>query len=134
METTKKFNSHEILLSHYIDRIRSEWRWNKIVQDAMQNPRTDEFGEVYGSTWLGNTLGIYPSGKIYTFWTSNQTSSDIRRDEAFSEALEALAKEHGGFIEHEDDSVFFAMRLEGDDETACEAEDIANGQHDSDIF
>jgi hypothetical protein len=104
-----KLDTHAILVKHYTQRLLEEWKWQAIVLDANCNVERDEFGERVGRSWLGTVLGLYPSGKIYTFWTTNQTSSDIRRDSAFQDALEAVAESYGGCIEHDDDSVFFVL-------------------------
>ena len=130
MKTTR-FNSHEILVKHYVEQIR-EWKWNEIVNEANSNVQEDEWGERHGICWLGTTMGLAPSGKIYTCWTTNQTSSDIRRDDAFWDALEEIADEKDGCITFEDDSVFFA--IESLDQPADELECIADGEcYDTDL-
>jgi hypothetical protein len=108
MTTAITFNSHAILVKHYVTEIR-KWNWNELLTDAESNMQADEWGDQYGQVWLGTTIGMSPSGKIYTCWTSNQTRSDIRRDEAFYEALDTVAKAKGGLISWEDDSCFFLL-------------------------
>lgn len=129
--TTRRFDSHAILVNHYAAAIRN-WKWGSIVKDANDNIEPDEFGDMRGRAWLGSTMGLAPSGKVYAFWTTNQTSSDIRRDEAFWDAVEQVAEERGGYITFEDDSVFFD--IEALDQPDDEMETIANGEnYDSEI-
>jgi hypothetical protein len=97
------FNRHATLVKHYKNEV-SGWDWAKIKEAALENCRTnDDQDSVYGISWLGTPLGIYPSGKIYAFWTSNQTRADVAKDEAFIEALEAVAEEQGMFIDYDED-------------------------------
>jgi len=109
MTTTTKFNSHGILVTHYVTEIR-KWNWNELLITAKSNMQADEWGDQYGQAWLGTTIGMSPSGKIYTCWTSNQTRSDIRRDEAFYEALDTVAEANGGWISWGDCGCFFQLQ------------------------
>lgn len=122
---TPRFNSHEILVKHYAEQIR-KWDWSGIVRDADKNGHPYEGGVPDWTTWLGTMMGLAPSGKIYTCWTTNKTSSHVRRDEAFWDALEQVAEEKGGYITFEDDSVFFG--IEPLDQPDDEVEAIANGE------
>jgi hypothetical protein len=92
------FDRHEILTKHYENQIRS-WDWEEIKRDALSNCQFDEWEkQVIASTYLGSVLGIFPSHKYYMPWCTNQTRSDVIKDECFSEALEKVAGEHGLFI------------------------------------
>jgi len=111
MTTTTKFNSHAILVTHYVTEIR-RWDWNELLTTAESNMQVNEAGDKYGQAWLGTTIGILviklnmrPTGKIYT------GRSDIRRDEAFYEALDTVAETNGGWITWENDSCFFQLPL-----------------------
>lgn len=104
-----KFDRYEILVNHYKAQILS-WDWEKIKDNALTNCRADDDNNVvYGQAWLGTALGLYPSGKIYTFWTTNQKRSDIIKDECFREALEAIAEVNGMFIDYSEDGDFLAL-------------------------
>jgi hypothetical protein len=106
-----KFDRYEILTNKYRKEIE-QWDWKKIQADALTNCFVDdENNTIVASSWLGTPLGIYPSGKIYTFWTTNQTRSDVIKDECFIEALEAVADKHGMFINYDDD-IFAQMVLD----------------------
>lgn len=92
------FDRHAILKNHYVAQLRKEWRWDKIVRDCILNAEPSDDGDGYtGYCWLG-TFYIKPSGKVYAPWTTNQTRSDVTRDEAWFDALEQVADEHGLFV------------------------------------
>jgi hypothetical protein len=116
------FNRYAIYQQKYETEIR-QWDWHKLT-DKMDR-RTNEWGERYYSAWLGTTLGIMPSGKVYTAWTTNQTSSDVFKDECFSAALETIAEENGCFVYYDDDSIFIGRH----DDIADESEDAADSLH-----
>jgi hypothetical protein len=61
----------------------------------------DDDGHV-GSYYLGSVMSIYPSGKFYMPWTTNQTADDVDRDSRFGEALDGVASAFGGWIESGD--------------------------------
>lgn len=115
---TTKFDSHAILVEHYKAQIEREFRWDKIVHEASNESERNEWGDRIGRVWLGTVLGLFPSGKIYTCWTAGLASSDIRRDEAYNDALEAVALQHNGGILFDDDSVFFGMSCFDEPSTA----------------
>ena len=102
------FNRYDILVAKYTKEI-SAWDWKAIQSSAWSNCFIDEENNIVASCWLGTPFGIYPSGKVYAFWTSNQTRSDVIKDECFIEALEAVAESHGMFINYEDDIFAQAM-------------------------
>ncbi|MDD5059461.1 MAG: hypothetical protein WC516_09970 [Patescibacteria group bacterium] len=68
----------------------------------------DENGEGYvRRNYLGSVFSIFPSGKFYMPWTSNQTHRDVFKDEIFREVLESA-------LEYED------MSLENGDGDPCD--------------
>lgn len=92
-----KFDRYEILTRHYKKQIR-DWNWESIKKDIKESCLINENDEIEGTSYLGSVLNIYPSGKLYTPWTTNQKRSDVIKDECFNDALEAVASEHGLFI------------------------------------
>jgi len=76
-------------LEHVTDRISDE---------VMHTDGCDGEGHV-GSSYLGSVMSLYPSGKFYMPWTSNQTNDDVDRDSRFGAALDKAASKHGGWIE-----------------------------------
>jgi len=60
-------------------------------------------GELIESRYYGDQLSKFPSGKIWAFWTSNQTKADMIKDELYSEVLEDVASDMGYFIDYEQD-------------------------------
>jgi len=103
-----KFDRYKILIKHYTNEIIG-WDWAKIKDNALTNCRVSEDEEtVYGQSWLGTPFGIYPSGKVYAFWTSNQTRSDVTKDQCFVEALEKVAQDNDMFIDYSEDGDFLA--------------------------
>ncbi len=94
------FDRYKTLTAHYKNEIEF-WNWEGIKKDALANCYYDasEFSDfITASTYLGSILHIFPSGKYYMPWTTNQTRSDCIRDECFSDALNAVALEHGLYI------------------------------------
>ena len=94
----------EKLRQRFIDDIES-WRWDKIRRDA-ELQRLDGCDEPVWIEYLGSVLSLYPSGKIYSPWTSNQTARDVIRDTAFNGALEHVAESQGAFIYCDSGDVF----------------------------
>ena len=91
------FNRYEILTAKYKKEILG-WNWKAIKQQALCNCIVDSDDNVLGSFYAGSVLSIMPSGKFYTFWTSNQTRSDVTKDECFLSALETVALANDMFI------------------------------------
>lgn len=60
-------------------------------------------GQLIESRYYGDQLSKFPSGKIWAFWTSNQTKADMIRDELYSEVLEDVASDMGYYIDYEQD-------------------------------
>lgn len=68
--------------------------WEKIRAECEENPQlVDDF--VIGSTYIGSQMSLFPSGKYYAFWTTNQNKQDVIRDQAFAEALAEVCEENG---------------------------------------
>lgn len=106
------FNRYEILNSHYTKQIE-QLEFDKIKTEAKKNCSVNEDGDtIIASYWLGTTMGVMPSGKIYACWTTNQTRSDVAHDQAFTEALEEVAEKNGMFVDYQDDSIFLSMAVE----------------------
>jgi len=104
------FDRHSILKAHYRAKIES-WDWEGIVADCQET----------GGTYLGSCLSLAPSGKYYTFWTSNQTRKDETKDEAFYEVLDEVAEAHGGWIESGEGDpcdICFVVRSSEEDEVS----------------
>jgi len=113
--------ARKALYAEYLDEIRS-WNWSAIVDAATANREPNDDGDGYvGREYLGSVLSLYPSGKIYMPWTSNQTDYDVLRDEAFYSALETVADERGGWIENGEGDpcdVFFCVSVDCPEEQA----------------
>jgi len=93
----------DVLVSEYEDEIRS-WDWEMIIKwfdnhsDYPDYYEDDGYGCRYVHQWIGTVFGLTPSGKIYAFWTTNQTEEDVLRDTAWWEALEIVAEENNCFV------------------------------------
>jgi len=100
--TTKaanKFNRYEILARHYSEKIASVWNFDAIKRECEANAEYDEEADSkIGYCYLGSHLSIAPSGKYYTFWTTNQTHSDTIKDEVFWSEFEKAIESHGMFL------------------------------------
>ena len=97
MTRKEKLSKHETLKRQYVKEIRG-WSWDSITESAKQNEGItegfDHFGEIghnVGSCYLGD----YKKAQ----------------DDAFTEALEKVASERGGFITYEGGRIFFALEV-----------------------
>jgi hypothetical protein len=83
------------------------WDWASLLAfDTV----IEEDDELYHSKWIGTTFGVMPSGKVYAFWTSNQTHADVNMDQQFMEALEEVCKEKGVFTSWGESNDLFIMK------------------------
>jgi hypothetical protein len=105
------FNRYDILTAHYTNEIR-RWRWDQILSGLCEYEPEGGSDEKFEGRWIGSILGLYPSGKIYAPWTTNQTRADTIRDECFYDALEGVAASFGLFLDTFDDNVFVVRRVE----------------------
>ena len=130
------FNRHEILKIHYLEEIRN-WDWDDALGMLQINSRDDDVCEIDrdGRTaylYIGSVLNTTPSGKIYAFWTTNQTRRDEAHDAAWFEALEEVCDEHGCYIGYPDcgdgDSLYVAKWFDNPEE---ELDDSMDGDHES---
>lgn len=53
----------------------------------------------YICVYYGDILYLNPSGKFYTFWTTNQTDEDVDQDTLFWEEVESILSEKGLWVE-----------------------------------
>ena len=68
------------LEERYRKRIMKRFDWDRIEA---------ELGEE-GSVFVGSVSSIFPSGKFYTSWTTNQGAKDVLRDETFGRVLDEI--------------------------------------------
>ena len=112
-----KFDRHEILKKHYSAEIEKQWDFDGIAKDCKANAEYDaENNSRVGYCYLGSHPNIAPSGKYYTFWTTNQNRSDETRDQVFWECFEKALEDHGMFLGDPDSGdgldVFCGMVIE----------------------
>lgn len=115
LNTLIKFDRHRILFYHYKQQIAS-WNWSALRAEAEKNVEDFE-GEKYGCVYIGSVFGLTPSGKIYAFWTTNQTRADVTKDECWWEALETVAGDNGMWVGSPGDSgdgdgIYLSMSIE----------------------
>ena len=75
--------------------------------------------------YLGGVLSIMPSGKLYTFWTTNQSCRDVIQDTVFTEMLEEKVESIGLYITYgpgADDDIWVGQALTEDYVAFCEKE------------
>lgn len=131
MSATVELNS-DGLYAEYLEEIRA-WEWDALSNwfdshcDRCDHYEDDGDGNRYVHQWIGTDFGLTPSGKVYTFWTNNQTEEDVLRDSAWWEALETVAEQNGCFVsspEWEDgDGVYLCKRFDTPEEGGEEDED-----------
>ena len=88
-----------------------------------------EDGVLVESRYFGDSINTFPSGKVWAFWTTNQSKADMIKDELFGEILEVVACEKGYSIDYNNDSINVCEE-KGDDfqftydgKKFCESED-----------
>lgn len=89
----------EKLYQRYKEEI-SNWDWTKAKKEALKNCFLDHYNDdqVVASLFMGTVFSIYPSGKYYMPWTTNQTAKDVIKDTAYSRALDEVASSHGCWV------------------------------------
>ena len=114
------FDRHEILKKHYRQEFEG-WDWDAVDREFDRNSQDPDCcsepdcGQRIVSIFIGSILSLTPSGKIYAFWTTNQTRADETRDAAWWEALEEVCEEHHCFTHGSDgdgDSVFIGRWMD----------------------
>lgn len=121
----------DVLTVEYLEEIRS-WDWEAISKwfDSFcgypDYYEDDGCGNRYVYQWIGTVFGLTPSGKIYAFWTTNQTEEDVLRDTAWWEALEIVAEENNCFVSTPDgadgDGIFLCRRYDTLEDSENESE------------
>ena len=103
---TPEENAHEEMRwasekEDYESTIRAEFDWPKMKAEALRNPHYDpDVEDDICSIFLGTVFALTPSGKYYMPWAcSNVTEEEANKDEAWFEALEAVASEYDGWVE-----------------------------------
>jgi hypothetical protein len=84
---------------------KDPYNWDRILNnlDIIEG----EFaGEKFLGTYLGDLLHLNPSGKLYAFWTTNQTKRDVELDQAFWQRMERFAEKKGFGITYINDGVY----------------------------
>lgn len=124
MSATVELNS-DGLYAQYLEEIRA-WDWEHIEECFKKLAGDPNCYEDYGDgnryvfLWLGTVFALTPSGKFYTFWTTNQTEEDVLRDSAWWEALETVAKQNGCFVSSPEwadgDGVYLCKRFDTPEE------------------
>ena len=98
----------------YKDEIEN-WDWASIVEESKENCFIDEENNIIASVYLGSVFSIYPSGKYWTFFTTNATLKERLKDSRFDEALNSVADFYNGFIvrgEGDPTDVYFQMVID----------------------
>ena len=100
----KGFNRDEILSRKMKERVYEEWNLGMAREEVKKNgvkthPQFGMVDEEYLSVYVGSLLGINPSGKYGTFWTTNQTTFEKAKDSFYWEILDTYADENGVWFE-----------------------------------
>ena len=101
------------LQKRYEEEIENWFNWETFKPSEIVE---DDYGDCSRQQWLGSQTALYPSGKVYAFWTTNQTGRDIIRDSAWQQAIDEVAARHGMFIIYEDEGVYVGKELEETEE------------------
>ena len=78
----------------------AEFNWDEIERllEETEPFVFNEYGDVVRAVYLGTVFQLTPSGKYYTFWTSNLTQEDVEADTEWWERVEAEAEKRGLFF------------------------------------
>ena len=122
----------DVLTVEYLEEIRS-WDWKVISKwfdqhgDSPDYYEYDDCGSRFVYQWIGTVFGLTPSGKVYAFWTTNQTEEDVIRDQAWWEALEIVAEENNCFVSTpecaDSDGIFLCRRYDMPEEVDEDEDD-----------
>ena len=85
------------------------YNWDRLQFISVPNEDGDDF---YETCFVGTVFGLTPSGKYYTFWTTNQTARDVIRDQAWWAAFEAVLEEKGYWHECDGGDIFVARPVQ----------------------
>lgn len=97
--TAKKFDRHRILYENYKSLLRDDINFAVFSAICDENLEWDKEQDCFvGRAWLGTVFALTPSGKVYAPWTTNQTRSDVIKDEAWWDALNDLADENNLYV------------------------------------
>lgn len=96
-------------VAEYIEQLKQTIHWDYVIKAARQNVQMAEDRQRHGYHLLGTVFSLTPSGKYYMPWCSNFTEEEAEEDERWYTALDMVALEMGGWIEHGDDpcDIFF---------------------------
>jgi len=125
-EIWAKCNVEELLHQKYKEMIRI-W-FSSFTFDGVEMENMD--GDTYLADYIGTVMNVFPSGKYYTFWTTNQTVKDVLKDSAFREAFEEILEEHNMWLENGEGSatdLFICKNKENDDEETTEEQEKEEG-------
>jgi hypothetical protein len=92
----------EKLKERYAAEIKEGSIWAAIEADKFDSIQIDEGRNICRNWGVGEAINIFPSGKIYMPWTTNQNMRDVIRDQAFNEALEEAAEAAGVCVDYYD--------------------------------
>lgn len=87
----------EKLKKQYSEEIES-WNWESLISELNESEPFESDSGMHQEIYIGSVFSIFPSGKYYTFWTSNQTTKDELKDSIFSEMLENKLKSLGLYL------------------------------------
>jgi hypothetical protein len=79
----------------YHEEFRS-WNWDLARTSAEEVDGDD--GDRYAVAYIGSVFSLTPSGKVYAFWTTNQTEWDVFRDSLWWKVLDDHLDKLGAFV------------------------------------
>ena len=74
----------EKLEEKYKKEILERFNWENIKE---------EMNEHEGKVFIGSVFSMFPSGKFYMPWTTNQSAKGVLKDEVFSDVLDEILSE-----------------------------------------
>ncbi|MCK9598278.1 MAG: hypothetical protein M0R06_04510 [Sphaerochaeta sp.] len=102
-------------VTEYVEQLKTDINWKYVVKAARENVQIAADRQRLGYHLLGSVFSLTPSGKYYMPWCSNFTEEEAEEDERWYEALDRVALEMGGWIEHGEGDpldLFFVTDLE----------------------
>lgn len=112
------------------------WNWQAIAEALIlrgDDEETHDVDAIDGSVcvwmWLGSTLAISPSGKVYAAWTTNQSAADVAADAMWLCCMGERAAHLGGWIGAPDgasgDDVYIGIDADALDDVRAKGASLA---------
>lgn len=116
-------NVEELLEKKYEQQIRIWFTGETFSWVEVEAANWDEEGNTKFVNYIGSVMSVFPSGKYYTAWTTNQTNRDVLQDGCFRTAFEKVLSEHNMWLENGEGDPTDLFICKSEDEESEESEE-----------